>query len=139
MAQEDVVKKMIDVVWNKHNTQTLQDFYHPQVMVHGPHGEIVGLENVKRFISDLFVSFPDLNYKVLEVFSSGNRVVVRWQGTGTHKGVFLGNASTNKKITYEGISIYQIENNKIREYWVSADLYGLFKQLGLLHISTGGH
>ncbi len=139
MNHEEIIKKMIDATWNKHNPNACNEFYHVNAVVCGPHGNIVGLENIKTFMKDMLVGFPDLEYKALEVFSSGNKVVVRWQGKGTHKGIFLGNAPTNKKMHYEGISIYVIENQKIKEYYVSADLYGLLKELGLISLSAHPH
>lgn len=133
MSHEEVVKKTVDIVWNNAQLHSIAEFYHPNVIIHGAHGDIVGIENFKNTVQDLHIAFPDLKFKIIDIIASGNKVVIRWTATGTHKGIFLGNAPTQKKMTYQGISVFLFENNKIKEYWYETDLFGLLKQLGVLH------
>lgn len=136
MDNENLVRNFIDVIWNKHQLNQINEFCSKDAVIISPHGEITGLEKIKKYVNAILVGFPDIAYTILDIFSAENKVIVRWEGKGTHKGIFSGNAPTNKKMTYEGINVYEIENNKIKETWVNADLYGLLKQLGVIHIPS---
>lgn len=136
MNNEDLVKKMVKEVWNAHKPNEVQNFFDQNIVVHGSHGEIKGIEKLSNFVKEICTAFPDLEYSIQDIFSTQNKVVVRWVGKGTHKGNFIGNSPTNKNMSYEGISIYNIQNEKIKECWITADLFGILKQLNILHAAS---
>jgi predicted ester cyclase len=59
-------------------------------------------------------------------------VVVRYRFKGTQLGAFQGMPATQKPVSYTGILIYRIAENKIAEQWTEIDLLGLLRQLGAL-------
>jgi predicted ester cyclase len=42
---------------------------------------------------------------------------VRWSGTGTQQGDYLGHPATGKEVQFTGINIYRIHCAKIVESW----------------------
>jgi predicted ester cyclase len=74
---------------------------------------------------------PDLKFTVDDTVSEGDKLVVSWTITGTHRGEFLGVPPTNRKVTFSGITINQIANGKILESTVIWDGLGLLKQFGI--------
>lgn len=64
------------------------------------------------------------------MFSSGDRVVARWTGTGNHRGELMGLAPTGKPIDVDAISIFRIADGKIAEKWTVWDALGLLQQVG---------
>lgn len=133
MSSKDVVEKMVDEVWNMHSLENVNKYFDEEVKFHTPHRSESGLEKLQSHIKEIVGAFPDIKYTIEDIFFSDNKVCVRWVGKGTHKGQYLENKPTNKKINYEGIIIYKVEQEKIKEFWVNADLYGLLKQMGVLH------
>jgi len=81
---------------------------------------------VERFLTGL----PDLKFTVDDTISEKDKLVVAWTITGTHRGEFLGVPPTNKRVSFSGITINQIENGKILESTVIWDGLGLLKQFG---------
>ncbi|MFQ5624494.1 MAG: ester cyclase [Paracoccaceae bacterium] len=80
---------------------TLDQSFHRDVVAHtGGPGGLGGaaLHGIDQFISDFagptLAAFPDLLHTVDGLFSSGDRVAMRYHGTGTHKGELAGRAAT---------------------------------------------
>jgi predicted ester cyclase len=75
---------------------------------------------------------PDWRMTVEEMIAEGDRVMVRWTFFGAHEGEFSGLPATHKQVTYSGINIFRVENNKIAEVWDITDRLWLWQQLGVL-------
>ena len=90
---------------------------------HGPDG-------VKRLIAGLRTAFPDLRMTIEDIFSDGDKVVVRFTASGTHSGPFMVIAPTGRAVTWSGVNIYRVADGRIRETWQLADGLGLLRQLG---------
>ena len=88
-----------------------------------------GRDEFKAVLSRLFRAFPDLRYQIDDVVVSGDRMVLRWEGRGTHQGEYLGIQGTGRPITYRGITLYELRDGRISRAWVSADLLSLLRSL----------
>jgi steroid delta-isomerase-like uncharacterized protein len=88
-----------------------------------------GRDEFKAVLSRLFRAFPDLRYQIDDVVVSGDRMVLRWEGRGTHQGEYLGIQGTGRPITYRGITLYELRGGRIARAWVSADLLSLLRNL----------
>src|SRR5579862_5260762 len=67
---------------------------------------------------------------VEDVFGAGDKVVLRWSATMTHRGDHLGMPATGKPVRITGITIARIANNQIIEGWDNWDQSGMLKQIG---------
>lgn len=85
------------------------------------------VDDIKNFLS----IFPDASVKIEDIFSSGDKVVYRWSGSGTHTKEFLGIPPTGRKATLEGITIARVANGQVVETWRQFDFMGALQQLGL--------
>ena len=94
-------------------------------------GRGVGPSAYRRQVERFFTGLPDLKFIVDETISEGDKLVVYWTITGTHRGEFLGVPATNKRVTFTGITINQIAAGKILESTVIWDGLGLMKQFGI--------
>jgi steroid delta-isomerase-like uncharacterized protein len=97
-----------------------------------PPGLEPGIEGVKQMANIFHTAFPDMAGTVDDVIVDGNKVAVRFTGTGTHQGEFFGIPPTGKAIKSTGINIFRIEAGKIVEHWNNADDLGLMQQLGVI-------
>nr|EJI96948.1 snoaL-like polyketide cyclase family protein [Rhodococcus sp. JVH1] len=77
----------------------------------------------------------DGHWTIEEMFSAGDRVVVRWTGTGTHVGEVNGIPPTGNKIRVDAISIHRLADGKIAETWQVWDTLGFLQQLGAIPAS----
>lgn len=88
-----------------------------------------GVEGIKREVRGHRLSFPDWEETVDDIIAEGDRVVIRFHSTGTHRGAFAGIAPTGRKVAIREIAIYRLAHGKIVEQWGMPDLHGLLTQL----------
>src|SRR3990172_6608429 len=90
-----------------------------------------GLEGGKEIIRTLLAAFPDLHFTVGDQIAEGDMVVSRLTVHGTHQGEFMGIPPTNKQMEIAGISIWNVQDDKLIQEWVSWDSLGMLQQLGI--------
>jgi steroid delta-isomerase-like uncharacterized protein len=94
-------------------------------------GRGVGPASYRRQVERFLTGLPDLHFHVDDTISEGDKMVVSWTITGTHRGEFLGVPPTNRKVAFSGITINQIRDGKIIESTVIWDGLGLLEQFGV--------
>jgi steroid delta-isomerase-like uncharacterized protein len=103
------------------------------VVFHSGSGrEIRGLKDFKQFNTEIFSAFPDNHFTIDDMIVEGDKVVVRYTFTGTHKGEIMGIPPTNKKVTNWMIEIDRIAGGKFVEGWLRSDTLGFMQQLGVV-------
>lgn len=75
------------------------------------HGRISNYrpEGVRVLFGMVRTVFPDLRLDIGEMKVTGNRVVTRVIGTGTHAGSYLGKAPTGRLVVWESVDIAEVE------------------------------
>lgn len=91
--------------------------------------KIPGVKASRGFITAFLDAFPDANYVIEDTIIAGDRVVIRWDCTATHRGKFLGVDPTGQPIEITGITIFKLANGKIIRLWNNWDTFGLMQQL----------
>jgi predicted ester cyclase len=82
---------------------------------------------------DMFeAAFPLYELIAEDMIAEGDRVAVRATFRGTHAGEFAGIAASGRTVEVSLLLIYRVENGKIAEHWIQADVMGLMQQLGAL-------
>ena len=100
----------------------------PQVPTgRGPQGMV---ETVKVYQEGV-----DGHWNIEEIFSTDDRVVVRWTGTGTHVGEVNGVPPTGKAVRVHTISIHRMQGGKIAETWEVWDTLSFLQQIGVVPAS----
>ena len=61
--------------------------------------------------------FPDMRVELLDLIEENDKVAVRLRFTGTHSAELCGVPATGKKISFEALEIFRMENQKIAESW----------------------
>jgi steroid delta-isomerase-like uncharacterized protein len=97
---------------------------------HLTHEDERGLEELKEYVTIYRNAFPDIQDRVEEIVAEADMVVIRWRSRGTHQGEFMGVAPTGRQVTFTGMRLFRIAENKIVESWVNIDERGLQEQLG---------
>jgi steroid delta-isomerase-like uncharacterized protein len=111
----------------------IDELYATDIVYHSSTGrDIRGIKDYKQHISEFYSAFPDLHFTIDDMVAEGDKVAVRFTGTGTNKGAFMGIPPTNKKITVWEIQIDRFAGGKFVEGWSRYDTLGLMQQLGLI-------
>jgi steroid delta-isomerase-like uncharacterized protein len=77
-------------------------------------------------------AFLDAAVRVEEEIAEGEKVVVRWTFSGTHKGSLLGIPATGKSVTWTGITIFRIVDGRVVEERGKEDFVGFLRQIDLV-------
>jgi predicted ester cyclase len=101
-------------------------------VLHSVSGRDYGVAEHKKYTSEIYNAFPDMNFTLDDMIVEGDKVVWRWTWTGTHKSEFMGRPPTNVKVTLWTISIARVAGGKFVEIWQRSDTLGLMQQLGLI-------
>jgi predicted ester cyclase len=79
--------------------------------------------------SSYFEGVPDEQVIVEDLFATDDRTVCRWRIRGTQTGSLLGLPPTGRAIDDSGISIYEVEDGRLRRGWIEQDSVKLMAQL----------
>lgn len=104
----------------------------PNSRFYGWAPETLDADGHKGFMSALLAAFPDSRFVVDDVIVEGDKVAVRHRLQGTHQAELQGVPATGRQVEVGGIVIFRIENGKIAEAWLNADIMGMMQQLGVV-------
>ena len=62
-------------------------------------------------------TFTDMEVEVLDLIEEDNKVTIRARFTGTHSAPFYDVPATGKRISFEALEIFRMENAIIAESW----------------------
>jgi steroid delta-isomerase-like uncharacterized protein len=131
---KSIVRRLYEEVWNKRKMQLMSELVSPSHALHGPNfsGSSIGPEAYRRHVALFVAGFPDLRFTIEDTVTEGDRVVVCWTLSGTHKGEYMGIPATNKKVSIQGITIHHIANGRIMDSYPMRDMWGMMQQLGVV-------
>jgi predicted ester cyclase len=92
---------------------------------------------VKRLFTEFYTAFPDWREEIVELVAEGNTVAGRFRCSGTHRGEFLGEAPTGKRMEVEEVFFLRVAEGKFVAFWALEDSLGRMRQLGLLPSDSG--
>jgi len=132
-AHKEVFGRLYNSIWNERRLEFIDKIIAKSHALVDPTvtGRGTGPGVYRRQVERFQAAFPDLKFTVHETVSEKDKLVVAWTVTGTHKGMFLGIAPTNKKVSVSGISLHQIADGKILETTAIWDALSLLEQLGV--------
>lgn len=128
-----LVRRLFDEVINAGDLARAGEFVADGFVEHNPTpGQAPGVEGFEGVIGMLHSAFPDLHITIEDLVAEGEKVSVRLTVRGTHRGVFQGIPSTDRRVEWAGISILRIADGKVAERWFQSDVLGLRQQLGAI-------
>jgi predicted ester cyclase len=87
---------------------------------------------VKRLFAEFRIAFPDWQEQIVQLVAEGDAVAGRFRCSGTHRGEFLGEAPTGKRMEVEEVFFLRAEDGRFVDFWALEDSMGRMRQLGLL-------
>jgi steroid delta-isomerase-like uncharacterized protein len=127
---EELARRFFDELCNGRNDAVADEIVTADYVAHGPQAPPAeGPDGVKERIS-VYQEALDGHWEVQEIHSAGDRVVIRWTGTGTHNGELMGVPPTGSPVSVDAITIFRIAGDKIAEEWTVWDALGLLQQIG---------
>ena len=128
-----IVRRFVDEVINQGKMGSAEEFVWEDVVEQVPlPGQGPGLEGLKDVLRGMRSAFPDIDFSIKEQVCEGDKVVSRFEWTGTHKAEFMGVPATGRQVRVWGVVIDRLEAGRIKDTRILMDALGLMMQLGAL-------
>src|SRR5215468_9320858 len=129
-ADEAVVRRFYEQMNNERKNELASELFTADHQMHDPQVPTgVGPQGMADTVA-VYQKGVGGHWGIDEIFSTGDRVVVRWTGSGTHVGTVNGIPPTGRKVSVDAISIFRMADGKIAEMWEVWDTLGFLQQLG---------
>jgi steroid delta-isomerase-like uncharacterized protein len=128
MDKNAFARRLVDA-YNKRTLDEFDALLTDDVVLIRDEEKAHGREEFKAVLARLQRAFPDIQYRVEDTIVSGDRIVLRWQARGTHRGEYLGVQPTGRPASYTGVTVYELRGDRIARIWVLADLLSLLRRL----------
>ena len=124
-------RRIFEKVWNEKHVEQIDELVAPDYVHHDVLSpDQTGIKAYKQFVDLYLTAFPDIHFNIEDEISDGDKVVIRWTVTGTHKGDLPGLPPTGRPISVTGITIGRLSDGKFVESWNNWDALGMMQQLG---------
>lgn len=128
-ANTAAARRWTEEVINQGRIDLLDELLDPGIVHHGASfPDVQGIEGVKEALARVIDVFPE--QLIVDLTVAGDDIVaVRWTGTGTHEGPFLGVEATGREVTLTGINVYRFSCGRIVESWSEINALDLLLQI----------
>ncbi len=116
-------------IWNDRDLSAIDELLDDDCVIHSLLGDHHGKANMKTVVQAWLTGFPDLEVENTQIISDNDLVVLHWKARGTHLGEFKGRKPTGKRVSYAGVTLYRIKDEKIVEYWAYLDMDHILKMI----------
>ena len=118
-----VAQKALEQVCARGDLEVAHECYAPDFVDHVNAIDLHGHEGIRKSTDLYRALFDDLQIRVVDQVSEGDRVVSRWVMTGSNRG---------RPAELTGITISRMQDGHIVEDWTALDSLELLRQLGIL-------
>lgn len=124
----------VETAVNQQDDELLEEIFAADLShhFHGGRETYGGLDEFRAYLREFHGAFPDGTISIEQVVAEGDLVAVRYTGSGTHEGAFMGVPPTGEEVALSGMRIARLEDGKITEVWGQRDDLGLLVQLGVV-------
>ena len=125
-----VVSRFIEEGINLGKIDSIAQFVWEDVVEQVPFpGQGPGLDGLKDVLRGMRTAFPDLHFSVEEQIAQGDKVLTRFEWTGTHRSDFLGVPATGRSVKVWGMVLDRLDQGRIKDTRIIMDIFGLMMQL----------
>jgi hypothetical protein len=89
------------------------DSFDEQVTAVTAEGNVTGIEAFREYYGNYLTGFSDAEFKFIDVFGDGDKIVKHWNFKGTHDGELFGIPATNNKVDIKGTTIVLMKDGII--------------------------
>ena len=130
---KQVVRQFFELL-GRHDTERMEQLlvsstqysFHPSGMPH------MDWNRHKQLLATITRAFPDLHHNIKEMVAEGDKVAVRLNVTGTHKGEFQGISPSGRKLSLDEMAFLTIIEGRITEGWITSDTMSFMQQIGAI-------
>jgi steroid delta-isomerase-like uncharacterized protein len=134
-SDEAVVRRFYEEMCNERKNELAPELFASDHTLHDPQVPAEdGPEGMAAVVST-YQNGVEGHWGIQELFSAGDRVVVRWVGSGKHTAEVNGIPPTGADVRVDAITIHRMEDGKIAETWEVWDTLSFLQQVGVVPVA----
>jgi steroid delta-isomerase-like uncharacterized protein len=132
-----LMTEYLERFWNQAEFEASERYVAEDVDLHGLEADLpvplspgrAGLLEMRRIFH---TAMPDFKMTIDDMIAEDDKLLIRWTGTGTHTGSFMGIPATHRTATWTAMSVARIQDGRMVEGWQCMDNMGMMQQFGVL-------
>lgn len=116
MKHEVLTSKFVLPLWNDRDLEVIDDFVDLNADIQTTFLAGKGPKALKLNVIETFNAFSGLELTIEQVVQRGSQVIYQWSATALHTGLLLNTPPTDKKISFSGVVLGKLQEDKIVQY-----------------------
>lgn len=113
-----IARYLSQKVVNEKDYSPIEEYLTDDYVYHGLGGMMSKTpQGFMEAIKGFHAAIPDLKSEIIDMVGEGDRLVLRFNFTGTHQGEFLGFPASGAALHFEGMIMRRFVNGKVAEDW----------------------
>jgi predicted ester cyclase len=129
-SNKSIAAQFVEEVLNRGNLDKIKNWISPNIVWYGQYKKVRGLKSLKKWLSLEHSIFPDMHFRIMDNLAERDKVAIRWVLQATLKK----KPSNHQKLQIMGMSIFQFEDDKIKEAWITFDTLNPALQIGVVDV-----
>lgn len=125
-----LARQVIEQLWNQKDGAVIDQLYAQNYTGHTPDGELQGHAGVRQHHNRYITAFPDTQIAIDDMVAEGDKVVILWTATATHRGELAGIAPTGNRVNVSGSLVMRFAGGQVIEEHTLWDTLKLAQQIG---------
>ena len=128
---EKLVKEFFDRVWHApHDLEAIDELMTEDYTITTAGSIVKGRDDFKNWVKGFQKLLLEAKTESVDIFcnKTESKVVSRWDCSGKNNGLF-GLEADNRFLSFTGIAIWTIRDNRLAECWVERSAYELYQHL----------
>lgn len=125
-----LARQVIEQLWNQKDGAVIDQLYAQNYSGHTPDGELQGRAGARQHHNRYITAFPDTQIAIDDMVAEGDKVVILWTATGTHRGELAGIAPTGNRVNVSGSLVMRFAGGQVIEEHILWDTLKLAQQIG---------
>ncbi|MFN4023316.1 MAG: ester cyclase [Hyphomonas sp.] len=129
------VKRFLDGTHsvNPDHVDVIDKTVHASIVCHGfPGDPITDHESYKAFFRTFRLAFSDMKWTLHALVADEVYVSARWEIEVKHTGLFAGVEPDGRRVTFDGMVLYRMQDGLIAETWLHLNELRLLRGIGAI-------
>ena len=118
---KDMVRRMVEAINAGEEAEAVKELFASRTA-----------RRVGRLSAEFRSAFPKRHEEIVQLIAEGDAVAGRFRCSGTHRGEFLGEDPTGKRMEVEEVFFMRAEDGRFVDFWALEDSLNRMRHLGLL-------
>lgn len=128
-----IIRKFTDEILNQGRFEVADEIVAENFVELDPlPGQQQGRQGLVDVLKMMRTAFPDMHWTIEESIVEGEKVVSRFNWTGTQQGEFLGIPPSGRAVRVKGVVIDRVVNGWMTDSRILMDTFGMMQQLGVI-------